>query len=232
MRFTTLQQNNDFLVLENTKPLLNHIEKPLPAFSKEIAELLASDLNEVFDFGKDQLNFSFVYCGLSTMYQDLEKFEPSVDVAKWIQWDQVYRLSPGPPHNILQHNAIAPLMKFLEGDWQDLQLNYAQSLEEMEEMEVPFVSKKIIGKIDTLYKSFNSFELFSVELLNQFYNSSNISFPILWVSGNMSSYELQYNSSFFSDLKNSFELNKEEEIILEFYVKRLDALWELLKLSK
>ncbi len=229
------KKGNGFIVLNNKKPLENHRNIEFNPFKQEIAQLLCNDLNEIFDSGRNELIKSFVYCVLSTFsnYEKDQDFESNFELTTCIQWDLVYRIPGGNPllHH-LQKNAIKPLIAFLDNDYDDLSPNYAQSIEDMKDLEIEFVSEKLVKRITDLYCTFNPYQLFTVDLLFKFYNQSSISLPILWVVNKISSTELQYASTYFEGEKETNQFNIEETKQLNFYIKRLDNLKLLLELNK
>lgn len=235
MNFTIQQTSSKTLVLNNNSPLLNHLGVAFEDFSLEIAELLCSDLNDIFNSGYKDLKKSFVYCAISTFsnYKKDQDFESNFDIPTCVQWDLVYRIPGGNPllHH-LQKNAIKPLIDFLGNDYEDLSPNYGQSIEDMKDLEIEFVSEKLVQRITDLYSAFNHYQLFTVDLLFQFYNQTSISLPILWVGNKITSNELQYTSPFFEGEKETDQFNKKEIEILNFYIKRLDNLKLLLELKK
>jgi hypothetical protein len=235
MQFEIEKKDNGFIVLNNKKPLENHRNIEFNPFKQEIAQLLCDDLNEIFDSGRNELIKSFVYCVLSTFsnYEKDQDFESNFELTTCIQWDLVYRIPGGNPllHH-LQKNAIKPLIAFLDNDYDDLSPNYAQSIEDMKDLEIEFVSEKLVKRITDLYCTFNPYQLFTVDLLFKFYNQSSISLPILWVTNKISSTELQYASTYFEGEKETNQFNIEETELLNFYIKRLNNLKLLLELNK
>ena len=231
MQFEIEKKDNGFIVLNNKKPLENHRNIEFNPFKQEIAQLLCNDLNEIFDSGRNELIKSFVYCVLSTFsnYEKDQDFESNFDIPTSIQWDLVYRIPGGNPllHH-LQKNAIIPLIDFLGKDYEDLSPNYAQSIADMKELEIEFVSEKLVQRITDLYSTYNPYQLFIVDLLFKFYNHSSISLPILWVANKISSTELQYTAPFFEGEKETDQFSNEETELLNFYIKRLEKLKLLL----
>ncbi len=234
MQFVIEKKDNGFIVLNNKKPLENHKNKPFNPFKQEIAQLLCDDLNEIFDSGRNELIKSFVYCALSTFsnYEKDQDFESNFDLPTCIQWDLVYRIPGGNPllHH-LQKNAVKPVIDFLGKDYEDLSPNYGQSFEDMKDLEIEFVSEKLVQRITDVYSAFDHYQLFTVDLLFQFYNQTSISLPILWVANKITSTELQYTSPFFEGEKEIDQFSKEETEQLNFYIKRLDNLKLLLELK-
>ena len=102
----------------------------------------------------------------------------------------------------------------------------------MDEMGIAFVSDKLIQRINDIYKTFSSYQLFALDLLLKFYNHTSISLPILWVADKINSYELQYTSPFLEGEKETDEFTKKEILLINFYVQRLDNLKQLLILNK
>ena len=235
MQFEIEKKDNGFIVLNNKKPLENHRNIEFNPFKHEIAQLLCDDLNEIFDSGRNELIKSFVYCVLSTFsnYENDKDFESNFDLPTCMQWDLVYRIPGGNPllHH-LQKNAIKPLIDFFGKDYDDLSPNYAQSIEDMKDLEIEFVSEKLVKRITDLYCTFNPYQLFTVDLLFKFYNQTSITLPIFWVANKINSKELQYTSPFFEGEKETDQFNKEETELLNFYIKRLDNLKLLLELNK
>ena len=62
MRFTHQETKNGSIVFNNNEPLKNHLGNALNGISTFEADLLAADLNEIFDAGRTDLTKSFVYC--------------------------------------------------------------------------------------------------------------------------------------------------------------------------
>jgi hypothetical protein len=235
MQFVVEKIDKGYLVLNNKKPLVNHRNIEFNPFKQEVAELLCKDLNQIFETGRDELIKSFVYCALSTFscYESENDFEPSYEISKSVQWDFAYRIPGGNPilHHLLT-KAIEPLINFLGENYEDLSPNYAQSIEEMEDLGIEFVSDKLTHRILDLYKNFNPYQQFTVDLLFNFYERTSISLIIFWVANKISSLELHYPSYFFEGEKKTDDLNDYETAVMNFYIQRLDNLKLFLELEK
>lgn len=229
-RFTLHQQPGGTMVLDQNLPLRSHLNQSFPYFPKTIAERLCKDLNEIFSAGKILLTESFIYCELSTFLSEASTpYKVPLKLETYLQWDQAYRLAPGPPHAIYQYQSILPLVNFLDGDWRNLPLNYCSSFEQMGIEEVSMVSKVIIDKMQMLYNDFNEIERFAVILLFEFYQRISISMPILWVANKMNSIDLQGHAIPFQNDKMKTRLSPKQKLEMTFVQLRLSNFRQFLK---
>jgi hypothetical protein len=210
----------------------NH--QDFPPLPEAIANLLASDLNRLDAAHQlpNSLNRSLVYCTLSTLSDAGDAYEFALDVPQCIQWDKIYRLAPGPPYRLLQYNALTPVLNFFSDKWEDLPLNYCQSIEEMQEEEVPFVSQKIIDVLQGFLNGFHPAQQFAVELLFHYFDRTSISLPILWVAGIIDTKDWVIINLYFDDLKAGHNLSNRDQELIKHHDAKLYPVWELITLVK
>lgn len=221
-RFTLHHQPEGTMVLEQNVPLKNHINQPFPAFPKSIAERLCKDLNEIATAGKKSLTESFIYCVLSTFLSDgATPYKAPLKLETCLQWDQAYRLAPGPPHSIYQYQSILPLVNFLNDEWRNLPLNYCSTFTQMVAEDVPMVSPAIVNKMQLIYNDCNEIEQFAVILLFEFYQRISISMPLLWVAKKMNSADLQSHAIPFQNDKIKPRLSPKQKLEMAFMQMRL-----------
>lgn len=177
------------IVQDNGSELQNHRQKIYPPLSEPIANALCTDFNEIFtaennveaDQFNDLLRNSFGYCVISTMMHANERsFE--LDIETSVQWDQVFRLNPGPPLLLSELSVLEKPKEQLKSEWVNLTLNYSSSIEEMKENEDEFVPEEIIQELNSIIREFQPAELFTVELLTHYFRFG-ITIPILWIAG-------------------------------------------------
>ena len=167
---------NLYEVLESDGTVLkNHNGKPYPHLSENISRNLTEDLNEIASkyykvsdseeeveealfnnvlarVSGEEKRQSFGYCLLSSLieYQDA-RLDVEIDVEMQIQWDRLFRMNSIPNGGELELNANQKASGFFENNWQNFDLNYCQSFEEMEENEVKFVSEELVKKLQEIY---------------------------------------------------------------------------------
>lgn len=200
-----------FLIITDfQEPMQNHLGIDYPPLPKKIAELLVEDINEIlledtlleevknqkksnpeevtlhpnFRFiRQEQERMSFSVCVQNTLLAMENEPDFSVQLDRLIQWDFLYRMSSGPKEKMKQIIAARHAIKWLGKDWKDLQGNYAGSLEEMEELEIPFVSQELIDRLKIELESMNLEEKVAVYFLFEFFQRFSITMSILWVKG-------------------------------------------------
>jgi hypothetical protein len=183
-----------------------HMDNPYPSLPMEVAEILCEDLNEINarntkrskrykriefaieqmhnEFLGNELRESFTYCVLSTIIErSRSEIQEKINIALLpiIHWDRLFRINPQPP--LFQNEkAIVDLIKpYFCSEWGDLPLNYASTLEEIEQLEYGLVNEHIINELIVVASKFDNTERFVVDLLFQFIDRFSIALPILWV---------------------------------------------------
>jgi uncharacterized protein (TIGR02145 family) len=219
---------------EDSPVIETHNGNPYPGLPKNVAELLCEDLNSLPAEHAlfSEYNVSLVYCVLSTFIEAKGEYNFPVDLPYSIQWDRVFRLDPGPPHNQFETKSIEKVISFLKGKWVDLTLNYCQSVEEMRENKVPEVPKNIIKDLQKLLSNFNDTETFAVDLLFNLFNRISISSAIFWVAGIFDNEDIQKVYLYFYKLKKSSRLTNNEKIQMAGMSERLEFLRKLIELAK
>jgi hypothetical protein len=183
-----------------------HCDNQYPALPTEIAEILCEDLNEINlrnfkrankmknteaaieklhnEFLANELIESLSYCVLSTILErnwNAIELEFHIHITQHIHKDRLFRVNPQPP--MFQNEmAIVDLIKpHFSVKWNDLPLNYASTLEEIEQGEYGFVNEQIINDLLIIISKFDNTEVFVINLLFQYIDSFSITLPILWI---------------------------------------------------
>jgi len=141
-------------------------------------------------------------------------------------------MSPDPKEKMKQVIASKEAIRWLGEDWKDLQGNYAGSLEEMEELEIPFVSQILFDRLNTELESMNLEEKVAVWFLYEFFQRFSITMPILWVKGIIRSDN--FENSYYA-LSSDFSLEEVQKIRTEegdFVQRRLSHLKKYLNAWK
>lgn len=156
----------------------------------------------------------------------------NLEVAPDIHWDLLYRMSSDPHAKMDQIQTCKESITWLGDDWKDLIANYAQSVEEMKKINVPFVREKLILRLQRLIDEMTPLERITVSFLYQFFQQYSITIPVLWVKGLISGDELE-NAYYALASDFSFEeilkMKNEEN---DFVQKRLDYLKRYLEEKK
>lgn len=249
-------ENNMALVLgPDDAPITTHWDTEYPPLNKDIAQILADDLNSIyernFENAKDQvdeneylkakedaellsieLRESFIYCVLSTFIEAPGDYEHNVSVNA-IQWDRVFRLSPGPPSLQIEMAAVEPIKKALKSDWVNLPLNYAQSLEEMEEDEyAEFVPVEIIQEADEILSGLNKYQRFIILLLGKFFENFSVIAVMLFANDMLSSKELLNMYYAFNRGRKYEDVEEEDQVGFKYKLQRLEYLKRFMNLSE
>ena len=214
------------------EPLLDHRGETFPKLSENVSKNLAGDLNSIFEYNETHHNYggghneelkkSFFYCVISTMQAYAkENALPQLEVTNQMQWDRLFRLSPGPPFNLFQLKATEKARDFLGDNWVDLPLNYSQSLEDMEHEDVEFVPEVTVKKIESSVKMMSPAELIMVNLLYNFFDYFSITIPVLWVSGKIGDEDFIAAYWALHREEDLYELNEEEYEFPRFLMNRL-----------
>lgn len=256
-----------YLIYDDQQQLMqNHIGSVYPSLPKNVAQILANDINEIITkdtflrkgkireklspeevthqpnfrlIRQEQERMSFSVCVQNTHMAIENEPDFSIQLDKLIQWDFLYRMSPGPKEKMKQVIASKQAIRWLGKDWKDLQGNYAGSLEEMEELEIPFVSQILIDRLKIELESMNLEEKVAVWFLYEFFERFSITMPILWVKGIIRSVDLEnsyYSLSSDSSMEEVQKIRTEEgdfvQRRLSYLKKYLNALKLTLKKQK
>lgn len=245
---------NSFEVLGADGTVLkNHNDKPYPYLSENISRNLTEDLNEIASkyykvpnseeeveealFNNvlarvtgEELRQSFAYCLLSTLMEYQEaSMSVELEVEQQMQWDRLFRMNSIPNGGDFEFAGTHKARDYFGGQWANFGLNYAQSFEEMEEMNVKFVSDNLIIEIKKLVEELHFSHKIAVNILYNFFDYFSISIPILWVSGKIndedfiaSYYALQYGINI---LELDDEANEEPLFLMNRLLFLKTILW-------
>jgi hypothetical protein len=210
MRIFTRKEINDntFEVLgSDGSTLKNHNGKPFPILSENISRNLIGDLNAICEIrykpeegiedseealynsvltriSEQELRESFAYCLLSSLIEyEEQEMDVELEFEDQMQWDRLFRLNVESNTGILELNKTLKARKYFDGKWKNFGLNYAQSLEEMKENEVEFVTYEIIQDIKAMVDSMDISKRLAVNILYNYFEYFSITMPILWVCG-------------------------------------------------
>ena len=221
----------------------NHMDEDFPALSENVARNLCQDLNDINKKNRgylkqeddglenafllmdnellgNELRESFAYCVISTMmHAKGRSFD--LDIAKTLQWDRVFRLSPGPPQLQLELGILEKAKTYLKSPWVNLPLNYSHSLAEMKEEGIEFVPDDILNELVALANSMPPVERFMVDLIYNYMDCFSITLPILWVAGHCNEDYLVDAYGVFKNGVNPDELEAEPYEELRFLKNRL-----------
>lgn len=253
-------EGKGFLIQDdNLLPIAGHPEYgDLPA-SKKVANILVKDINDIIlldaylDEGDPKKGYTYSEVSKHPKFRDIRKKQEQMSFAlsvhrtlkgvqndpkfrleleHVIQWDFLYRMSPGPIEKMEQIQATAPAIQWLGKDWVDLPGNYVSTLEEMEADEIPFVPQIILDRLYAEIAGMTLPEQVAVWYLYEFFQRFSITIPILWVKGIVSSVCLEDSyyvlASDFS-LKEIRSIRKQEG---DFVQKRLGYLRRYLKATR
>lgn len=244
---------------DNLHPIAGHPDYGSMPATKKIANILVKDINEIIlldayldegdpkkgysysevskhpkfrEIRKKQEQMSFALCVHRRLLEFQNDREFGIGLEQVIQWDFLYRLSPGLGEKMEQIQATVPAIKWLGKDWVDLPGNYAGTFEEMEADEIPFVPQVILDRLNAEIATMTLAEQVSVWYLYEFFQRFSITIPILWVKGVVSSPCLE--DSYYV-LASDFSL-KEIRSIREqegnFVQRRLSYLRQYLKANR
>lgn len=238
--------NGLFEVLGSDGTILkNHNNKPYPILSENISRNFIGDLNDINDKNRKfivegnseedvigemllhnlsniELNESLCYCVISSLLEyEVADMTTELEFENEIQWDRLFRLTPGPPFLLIELKNTQKAREFFGEDYQNLQINYSNSIEEMEENEIPLVSVDIITKISELVQKMSMAEKVMVNILYNLYDCFSITLPILWVAGKIG--EEDVISAYYALGKNVdiYEMEEEEYEVPRFEMNRL-----------
>lgn len=182
------------LVYFDGKLLHTHLAEPFPPVAKDMAEILADDLNFVYSIGEADYKYSLVYCVLSTFAYTTPgqtcvdpncKLNPAshtIDVANMLVWDRCFRMAPDPHFGIIQRVANYPVTSFLEGDWFDLPVNHCYSIEEIRASEASPDFENAVRKFSTLASSLTRAQRFATILVSNMWRDFSISMTLLLIA--------------------------------------------------
>jgi|GEM_PF-2953382 len=251
---------NNYLIFDGEKQVLkNHLGTTYPPLFNDTAEILVAELNEIIamdtylvnkndttialspeevinhpnyaEIRKKQEMQSFSVCVHNTLLaiEDFSQFK--LPIQELIQWDLLYRMSPGPIEKMEQVHVVFDAIQWLGKDWIDLPANYTGSLEEMTDQEVPFVPANIQQRLQKELLTMSQAEQIAVWYLYEFFQQFSITLPILWVMGIISSTTLEDSyyvlASDFSPLEIRDIRKKEGDFVqrrLEYLRRYLESL--------
>lgn len=207
----TIKEEKGFLIYnDNMQLMANHFGVVYSPICKKVAMVLVKDINEILlldaylddedrkkgftyskvsknpkfhEFSKKQELMSFAVCVHNTLIAVQNDPNFCLDVEKVIQWDFLYRMSPGPVENMKQMQASEAAIQWLGKDWVDLPGDYVSTLEEMEIDDIPFVPQLIVDRLTTEIATMTKPEEVAVWYLYEFFDCFSITIPILWVKG-------------------------------------------------
>jgi len=185
--------------------ILNHSGKTYPPLSENISRNLIGDLNHIAERYDDKkapetkeevygniidrlsgidLHQSFSYCLISSLMEyEEQQMDAQLDVDSQIQWDRLFRMNAPENGGELELNSTKKARVVFEGKWKNFGLNYAQSIEDMEENGAEMVSEDIVTEITGMVVSLHISKIVAVDILYNFFDHFSITIPILWVSG-------------------------------------------------
>jgi hypothetical protein len=170
-----LEGKKGFLIYnDNQLPMSNHQGFNCMALPKCIASVIVKDINEILlldtylEEGDPKKAYSYSEVSKHPKFleirkkQEMQSFAIGVhntlmavvddptfglELEKVIQWDFLYRMSPGPKEKMEQMEATYEAIHWLGKDWVDLPGNYARTFEDMEADEIPFVPQSILDRL-------------------------------------------------------------------------------------
>jgi len=224
---------NTFEVLgSDGSTLKNHNGKPYPFLSENISRNLIGDLNAICEIrykpeegievteealyndvltriSEQELRESFSYCLLSTLMEyEEQQMDAELEYEDQMEWDRLFRLNISSDTGSLELNKTQKARDFFNDKWKNFGLNYYQSLEEMHENEVEFISDEIIQDIQPLVDSMDISKRVAVNILYNFFEYFSITIPILWVNGKIT--DEDFISSYWS-LEFGIDITEMEE---------------------
>jgi hypothetical protein len=256
----TSGKEKEFLILTDfQEPMQNHLGRAYLPLSQKVAEGLVKDINEILplkfqldekkpkiklsyeevlnhprfrEIRKAQEKISFAVCVHNTLLEVKDDTGFRLEVHPVIQWDFLYRMSPGPREKMEQMQAAAEAIQWLGKDWVDLPANYASSVEEMEADEVPFVPQVILDRLHRALVTMTLEELVAVWVLYDSFNRFSITLPILWVKGFISGATLEDSYYVMASGFSPKEIRKFRKEEGDFLRRRLGFLREYLEANK
>ena len=221
-----LEGKKGFLIYnDNQLPMSNHQGFHYMALPKGVASVIVKDINEILlldtyleegdrkkaysysevskhpkflEIRKKQEMQSFTIGVHNTLMAVVDDPTFGLELEKVIQWDFLYRMSPGPKEKMEQMEAAHEAIHWLGKDWVDLPGNYARTFEDMEADEIPFVPQSILDRLNAEVATMTKPEQVAVWYLYEFFNRFSITIPILWVKGALSSTCLEESYYVFS----------------------------------
>ncbi|MBB3701237.1 hypothetical protein KMW28_03755 [Flammeovirga yaeyamensis] len=173
-------------------PLLNHSGDPILPVAEDVAKMLLNDFKKGDMYDEDE-NFipqrSYIYCNLSSLtalkLEDEEEYE--LDVTEVMQWDRAFRLQADGGE---EYAAVKAVRDFFGEDYINLPLNYAESVEEMnDEDKLP---DHIAQRIQDLVNDFNLKETMAVDMLLEHFQMTSVALVVLWVKQKISTSDFVY----------------------------------------
>ena len=256
----TSGKEKGFMILtDRLEPMQNHLGRAYLPLSQKLAELLVKDINEILplkfqleekkpksilsyeevlthprflEIRKAQEKMSIAICVHNTLLEVREDSNFRLELHPVIQWDFLYRMSPGPKEKMEQMQAAAEAIEWLESDWVDLPANYANSVEEMEADEVPFVPQVILDRLHKELVTMSLEELVAVWFLYDFFHRFSITLPILWVKGFISGATLEDSYYLMASGFSPKEIRKFRKEDGDFLQRRLGFLREYLEVGR
>ncbi len=214
-----------FLIFTDSQdPITNHLGTAYSPLPEEVAAVLVEDINEILlldaypDRGANRKALTFTEVFDHPEFEEIRKMQEKSSFAisvhnalmviqddpefrfeleNVIQWDFLYRMSPGPKEKMEQMSASYEAIQWLGKDWVDLPGNYARTPEDMEADEIPFVPQVIVDRLNAEIASMTLPEKVAVWYLYEFFYRFSITIPILWVKGAVSGVSLEESYSIF-----------------------------------
>jgi hypothetical protein len=182
-----IDSENDIFSVKDSQgqKIKTHRSNTLNNLLEKIARILADDLNSIYNsnFKKD-LRSSFCYCALSTFQENGDKLNSrSLDIKSLIQWDRIFRFNPSPNTMKMEIKSCKPIIDFFGDKYVDLQLNYAESLEEMEENGISKVPENTSEIIENIFEHLSPKNKFLVDLIANYTDNFSISATTLFIAG-------------------------------------------------
>lgn len=195
-RRATLQtvEEDRCLVYFDGELLTTHNNEPFPPIAKDLAEILADDLNFVYSIGEADYKYSLVYCVLSTLIHTppkptcgdpnckLNPDSHTIDIANMLVWDRCFRMAPDPHFGIIQRVANFAIYEFLEGNLFDLPVNHCYSIEEIRASEACPYFENAVRKFSELADGFTRAQRFAVILVSNSWRDFSISMTLLLIA--------------------------------------------------
>lgn len=256
----TRGKEKEFMILTDLQePMQNHLGRAYLPLSQKVAEVLVRDINDILplkfqldekkpksklsyeevlthpqlrEIRKAQEKISFAVCVHNTLLEVKDDPGFRLELHPVIQWDFLYRMSPGPREKMEQMQATAEAIEWLGSDWVDLPANYANSVEEMEADEVLFVPQVILDRLHRLLVTMTLEELVAVWYLHEFFQRFSITLSILWVKGFISGATLEDSYYVMASGLSPKEIRKFRREEGDFLRRRLGFLREYLEAHK
>lgn len=188
---------NDCLVIgPNGEPIKNHNDKIFPPLSKNIAQNLCGDLNDINDKNRrmlyvnsskegnaltlihnellgNELRESLAYCIISTM-MEVNADDFYLDLRTFIQLDRVFRLNPDPEKSTIELTILEKAKTILKSNWVYLGKTVNRK---------KFLQAEIITELDEIVMALLPVERIIVDIVYNLLECFSIALPILWVGG-------------------------------------------------